>query len=124
MLLALQQSRTGSSKDLKSLYPVPGFPGDPDPTTGDVQLYADPKTRGTRVPILFADCEGLDGGGKTPKTLQQSRESNEAHKGFRRKIPLTSYGDSVKREDIVIDLFPKLLYAVSTVVVFVLKEPR
>lgn len=35
---------------------------DKSPTSGDVHLYADPKTAYTRLPMLYADCEGLQGG--------------------------------------------------------------
>lgn len=47
--------------------PIAGNPNDKgQPTSSDVHLYADPKTLHTEQPILFADCEGLDGGNREP----------------------------------------------------------
>ncbi|KAF6818372.1 hypothetical protein CMUS01_11936 [Colletotrichum musicola] len=40
------------------------------PTTEDVHLYADPNTYDTRTPLLYADCEGLDGGEAVPEALR------------------------------------------------------
>lgn len=52
------------------------------PTTGDVHLYADPKTYETRTPLLYADCEGLDGGEAVPRALgwQGKDETTKAPK--------------------------------------------
>jgi hypothetical protein len=46
--------------------PVPGASGGTTPTSSDVHLYADPKTIHTDHPILFVDCEGLQGGNQEP----------------------------------------------------------
>lgn len=92
-----------------------------EPTTGDVHLYPDQATCDTRIPLLFADCEGLDGGGKEPASLKW--------KGFNissksRNIRWASRGSGLKREDVVTGLFPKILYTFSDVVVFVLRAHR
>jgi hypothetical protein len=36
------------------------------PTSADVHLYADPELFEGRTPLLYADCEGFDGGEKLP----------------------------------------------------------
>lgn len=44
--------------------PVPGCSAGPSafiPTTGEVNLYADPATFGTTTPQFYADCEGFQG---------------------------------------------------------------
>lgn len=38
------------------------------PTSSNVHLYGDPNTLQTETPLLFADCEGLKGGNREPKT--------------------------------------------------------
>ncbi|KAK0670208.1 hypothetical protein QBC41DRAFT_97026 [Cercophora samala] len=128
MLIALQQSMTSSSNgsDLKFIYPIAGTSGESTPTTGDVQLYPDPGTRGKQTPLLFADCEGLDGGGKMPTGLEQRDVSTLVRKSHKLKdITWTAQPDRcMKREDVVLRLFPKILYTFSDVVVFVLKEAR
>ncbi|KAL9049151.1 MAG: hypothetical protein Q9162_007370 [Coniocarpon cinnabarinum] len=48
-------------------YPVVGHVADEHtPTSGDVHLYADPGTYFGHSPMLYADCEGLQGGEKNP----------------------------------------------------------
>ncbi|KAK0744575.1 hypothetical protein B0T21DRAFT_344761 [Apiosordaria backusii] len=68
---------------LKFFHPITGVSGDSTPTTGDVQLYPDPGTRRSQVPLLFADYEGLDSGEKTPMGLKQKddewRRQRTAH---------------------------------------------
>jgi hypothetical protein len=51
--------------------PVVASPGsDISPTSGDVHLYADPKTCFGQHPLLYADCEGLDGGESLPMSAK------------------------------------------------------
>ncbi|RYP24694.1 hypothetical protein DL765_000421 [Monosporascus sp. GIB2] len=124
MLIALHQPPTGHS-NVKDLHPIPGRKDGREPTTGDVQLYPDQATRGTRVPLFFADCEGLDGGDQEPIALRQKRSENVFRKRNElKKIMWANRPSRPKREQVVVDLFPKLLYTFSDVVVFVLKEAR
>jgi hypothetical protein len=37
------------------------------PESADIHLYADPTTINSSDPILFLDCEGLDGGNRAPR---------------------------------------------------------
>lgn len=49
---------------------------DKSPTSGDVHLYADPETAYTRLPMLYADCEGLSGGEMEP-AANKLRQKNK-----------------------------------------------
>ena len=46
--------------------PVVGPTGADIPTSGDVHLHCDPPSLCSQRPILYADCEGLDGGEREP----------------------------------------------------------
>ncbi|KAK4221040.1 acyl transferase/acyl hydrolase/lysophospholipase, partial [Podospora fimiseda] len=109
------------------------------PTTGDVHLYADPSSYLTRTPLLHADCEGLDGGEAVPRGLRhrskgkddRSSNMNEQRKklkktrhGSERNILWAVSSETKKREYAVTELYPRLLYTFSDVVVFVLRNPR
>jgi hypothetical protein len=129
----------------KSLFPSPvvGSPNDNVPTSGDVHLYADPKTHDKKRPILYADCEGFEGGENVPRSARLREDeaiTGPAHNvelaghtkaGHRfRKIAskrnkITWYtAERRKREFAVTHLYPRLLYTFSDVVVFVLRNSR
>lgn len=111
------------------------------PTSGDVHLYSDPRTYDTEQPILFADCEGLNGGEREPMGARAkgktkgSTDNHETtpsltqilsphHQTSEREI---SWADSPlrrSREYHVHHLYPRLLYTFSDVIVFVMKNPR
>ncbi|KAK8066852.1 hypothetical protein PG997_013599 [Apiospora hydei] len=96
--------------------PVTSSNHDRLPTTGDVHLYADPSTLYSHTPALFVDCEGLSGGEAMPKQLQEAQHAAPAALG---QDPQTR-----KREFAVSQLYPRILYTFSDVVVFVLRNPR
>jgi len=125
MLLALKQSSENHG-NIKVLYPITGSPASPgeaaEPMTGDVHLYPDQATYGTRMPLFFADSEGLDGGDQEPASLKWKISKNTSPRS--RKIEWATRASGLKREDVVADLFPKILYTFSDVVVFVLSNPR
>ncbi|KAL8902691.1 MAG: hypothetical protein Q9207_004458 [Kuettlingeria erythrocarpa] len=63
--------------DLPFESPVVGsMKHDKSPTSGDVHLYADPETAFTRLPMLYADCEGLQGG-ETEPAANKFRQKNK-----------------------------------------------
>ncbi|KAF6832216.1 hypothetical protein CPLU01_06315 [Colletotrichum plurivorum] len=66
-------------RDHGTKYPSPVTSSNNDrlPTTGDVHLYADPKTYNTQTPVLYADCEGLDGGETIPRGLRHRAKEKE-----------------------------------------------
>jgi hypothetical protein len=107
-----------------------------DSTSGDVHLYPDPKTFVLPTPILYADCEGLEGGGRDPisskfkknamfsrigrassfkKTARKTQHTSE------REIQWVTTAQKRSREYAVTNLYPRLLYTFSDVV-FVLKN--
>lgn len=114
------------------------------PTSGDVHLYVDPKTFLSEGPILYADCEGLAGGEREPKGARSTmmKRLNGGNKGHQRtnsafdklcqnmphsterEILWADTPEKQTREFAVTQLYPRLLYTFSDVVVFVLKNPR
>lgn len=118
------------------------------PTSGDVHLYQDPGSVATSNPILYADCEGLRGGNTDPlsKVIFTERTA-DFNAGQRNQLMPKSAGNVatfkkyvsrklrkllwLKEDDsphgrqfIVENLYSRILYAFSDVVVFVLKESR
>ena len=111
------------------------------PTSGDVHLYADPKTLDGTQPILYADCEGLDGGARQPMGARsrnkdvKSATPNERTQSFtthlrkqhhtsEREILWATTTQTRSRDYHVRHLYPRLLYTFSDVIVFVMKNPR
>ena len=119
--------------------PVVGAAGLDLPTSGDVHLYSDPQTSKSDNPILFADCEGLEGGERVPLGARFKRKDKASNFGrigsFEKKVQRAqhtsereiTWADSNakrSREFAVTQLYPRLLYTFSDVIVFVLKNPR
>ncbi|KAK8118120.1 uncharacterized protein PG998_006401 [Apiospora kogelbergensis] len=140
------------------------------PTTGDVHLYADPLSFRSRIPMLYADCEGLDGGEGVPKGLRHrllsetttmanvslrspNHSDGDPSEGpvnlaaqmsnaqinpsikTRKKLQKSRYSSTrniawadvperQKRGYAVLELYPRLLYTFSDVVVYVLRNAR
>lgn len=119
--------------------PVPGRSDDNVATTGDVHLYSDPATYAKYRPLLYADCEGLNGGEKAPRGTKckemveatKAKAKNSTHVArARRKLTKSKplewaiSPESKKREYSVERLYPRILYTFSDVIVFVLREVR
>ncbi|KAI1343005.1 hypothetical protein F5Y15DRAFT_428961 [Xylariaceae sp. FL0016] len=130
--------------------PVTSSKNDRVPTTGDVHLYADPSTFLSSSPLLFADCEGLNGGEALPKGLRARSKSRnrltsdrsslkpldrsstpvvdrqllKSVHGSQRSIAWAQSPLTRKREYAIQNLYPKILYTFSDAVVFVLRNPR
>lgn len=162
MLIDRLDKNEGSSKFPS---PVTSSNNDRVPTTGDVHLYADPESYNSKTPILYADCEGLDGGEAVPRGLRhRGKEKDEGTNDMTSMMSATSLGrsprpstasrasmfveshakkrlkksrhssqrdivwavtpETKKREYAVTQLYPRLLYTFSDVVVFVLRNPR
>jgi hypothetical protein len=115
------------------------------PTSGDVHLYTDPETYLSETPIFYADCEGLAGGEREPKGARSkllnrmagnnkgaqrshtTRSFEQSRRNFRhseREIKWANTAETQTRQFFVTQLYPRLLYTFSDVVVFVLKNPR
>ena len=107
---------------------------DKSPTSGDVHLYVDPDTAYGPLPLLYADCEGLEGGQTAPRAtqlreaMQSSGKSQIRQRLFgtrpRELIIAKKNSDAKDREWAVRKVYPRLLYTFSDVVVFVLRNTR
>lgn len=103
-----------------------------EPTSGDVHLYADPATHNHERPILYADCEGFEGGEKAPLGSRgrlyggptDLSESHAEDSVRTRQIRWATTEERRKREYAVTNLYPRLLYTFSDCVVFVLRNPK
>ena len=129
-----------SAKDTESFpSPVVGAAGLDCPTSGDVHLYSDPETSKSNNPILYADCEGLEGGEREPLGARLKRKEKpskvgrigsfekkvqKVHHTSEREITWADTNAKRSREFAVTHLYPRLLYTFSDVVVFVLRNPR
>lgn len=114
--------------------PVVGTIGNTSPTSTDVHLYMDPHTSDSDHPILYADCEGLEGGEREPVAAKAVKKgaikpiSNVPYYSLQpvseRDLIWADKSWKRTREFAVRELYPRLLYTFSDVVVFVLKNPK
>jgi hypothetical protein len=118
--------------------PVVGISGHHVPTSEDVHLYLDPLTAFTDGPILYADCEGLEGGEREPlgAKFRKRRQSSiayshnsegssfKARHSSERPLAWTDSPARRTRHFAVSNLYPRLLFTFSDVIVFVLRNPR
>ena len=147
-MLIDQQERTNLPRDWSLPSPVAGTSANSAvPTSGDVHLYSDPSTYNTEYPLLYADCEGLEGGENTPMAAQyrnsatapqrekgredfpsgEHRRRRKVTKSFhstQRDIKWANSPDTLKRQYAVTELYPRLLYTFSDVIVFVLRNAK
>lgn len=118
--------------------PVVGSVGKDVPTSGDVHLYLDPRTANSEAPILYADCEGLEGGEREPLGAWRNTKDRSTYNqagsiggnfehlqhASAREITWATTNERRSRGFAVTNLYPRLLYTFSGVIVFVLKNPR
>ncbi|KAF1349168.1 hypothetical protein BDV97DRAFT_370365 [Delphinella strobiligena] len=120
--------------------PVVGTIGSSSPTSTDVHLYLDPTTADSDHPILYADCEGLEGGERDPvgarfkrDVERQARQHAQGERSLFDYMPRhvaereLCWADATwrrSREYAVSQLYPRLLYAFSDAIVFVLKNSK
>lgn len=147
MLIEKQETNNMRQDGLSFPSPVTGATSDNVPTSGDVHLYSDPATYWNEKPLLYADCEGLNGGENVPhgarfklkdgvaptsRVPNLSRVPNEQFKkkvrkashGSKRDITWATTPETRKREYAVTQLYPRLLYTFSDAVVFVLRNSK
>ena len=130
MLIQVKESMTARTNDMLFSSPLVGVRGSNLPTSADVHLYADPDTYETITPILYADCEGLEGGSKLPSGAVESlvspgcNASSDFATSRKRRLEWARRPDTRKREYVVTQLYPRILYTFSDVVVFVLQNPK
>jgi hypothetical protein len=113
--------------------PVVGAAGRDVATSEDVHLYLDPDSSESQAPLLFADCEGLNGGERDPvgAKLKRKMASSQKNGSNGRRKPTSErelvWADTAKKQSrdfAVAHLYPRLLYTFSDVIVFVVKNPR
>ncbi|CAM1501617.1 Fc.00g036010.m01.CDS01 [Cosmosporella sp. VM-42] len=123
-----------SKSQFKSLFktPVVGDSVSNQSTSSNVHLYADPETFFDENPILYADCEGMDGDEvptEMKKTLANAEDSGDPLPHASQASGLDSQdivwekkpgnGSVWTRKEITKTLFPRILYIFSDVVVFI-----
>ena len=137
-LISLLVSLKGGGKQVQLAAPVVGMTGKDIPTSEDVHLYMDPSSCFSETPILYADCEGLDGGEREPlgsrfrksrpesmmPPTPTSKMSNRARYSSSRELVWADTTHRRSRQFAVTNLYPRLLYTFSDTIVFVLKNPR
>ncbi|OQO10125.1 hypothetical protein B0A48_04482 [Cryoendolithus antarcticus] len=131
--MLIQHEDESRSPENRPLFPSPvvgSVINDSIPTSGDVNLYADPSTHAEQLPILFADCEGFEGGERTPLGAKSRRgdQDNGASSNLdnfhSRPITWAVTEEQRQREYAVTALYPRLLYTFSDCVVFVLRNAK
>jgi len=119
--------------DVEFTSPVVGSPLQAHmPTSSDVHLYADPATQDKQKPLLYADCEGFEGGEKLPIGAIENRTSgldtdtslSRLTPGRPRQLLWADTEYKRTRTYVVKQLYPRILYTFSDVVVFVLRNAK
>jgi hypothetical protein len=129
------QLKSTSDQDAEYPSPVVGIPGKELPTSEDVHLYVDPSTSSTEIPLLYADCEGLDAGEREPLavTFRKKRarvldmnDDQSLHGQYcsQRELLWATSRTERTRDFAVSQLYPRLLFTFSDVIVFVHRNPR
>lgn len=126
------ESRNSENRPMFPSPVVGSVINDTIPTSGDVHLYADPSTHAEQLPILYADCEGFEGGERTPLGAKVRRQNSDHEKRepgplgnvHSRPIEWANTEEQRQREYTVTALYPRLLYTFSDCVVFVLRNPK
>ena len=146
--MLIEQWRGYDNATSAGLFPTP-IPGsvrnENVPTSGDVHLYADPATYLGPYPLLYADCEGLEGGENNPVAIRHRGDDHRVEKrlragsdgdrkdtkkrwkmprGSQRDIAWATSPETKKRQYAVTQLYPRLLYTFSDVIVFVLQNSK
>jgi hypothetical protein len=129
MLIKLEECRNNPLSTSTFPSPVVGPRIGAIPTSADVHLYPDPLTFNTPAPLLYADCEGLDAGDVPPRATTFRRSRRDVRReiisgGRKRYLEWADTDEKRSRRFTVAELYPRLLYTFSDVVVFVLKNAR
>jgi energy-coupling factor transporter ATP-binding protein EcfA2 len=108
-LINLLVTIKGSSTQWSIPAPVVGMTGKDVPTSEDVHLYSEPGTIISKTPLLFADCEGLDGEERKPVGARFREARQESDNRLSRQFAVTH-------------LYPRLLYTFSDSIGFCLEK--
>ncbi|TLD08031.1 hypothetical protein E2P81_ATG10306 [Venturia nashicola] len=131
LLISLAEAQHGSGE-----FPAPvvgAIANESVPTSDGVSMYSDPATSDDCYPIMYVDCEGFEGGEKTPLGSQARHHSDATSEEEEEQAGNTVRARSIKwatteeyrrREYAVTKLYPRILYTFSDCVVFVLRNPK
>ncbi|KAM0796183.1 acyl transferase/acyl hydrolase/lysophospholipase [Usnea florida] len=124
LLITLRQQE----RDREYMKPVVGTAtGSNQPTSSHVHLYEDPESSKTFSPIFYVDCEGLDAGETEPRSesLVAKQVSRATRFVWRKVRNLVWAGENEQssRQFMTTNLYSRILYVFSDVVVFVLENP-
>jgi hypothetical protein len=89
------------------------------PTTGEVNLYVDPRTFGKKHPQFFADCEGMLGGEPVA-----SQHQKEWFRDGRKYLLESKDGKSIDRKTAVMTIYPRFLYIFSDIICMVTRNQK
>ncbi|KAF3292462.1 hypothetical protein TWF132_005518 [Orbilia oligospora] len=99
--------------------PVPGEQDSFCSTTGEVNLYPEPSSFGTKTPILLADCEGVEG--SKPVATKHQKDWMKLSRRYRIQ---NKEGRGLDRSSIVKNIYPRFLYIFSDVICYVTRDQR
>lgn len=103
--------------------PAIGSSEDPDtPTSSDVHLFVDPSTYSDERPRFYADCEGMEGG-NSPPVMGRTKRKRDLKYLQNLKLKWLST-EQCSRTWMVNNLYPRVLFTFSDVVVYVTKNFR
>jgi energy-coupling factor transporter ATP-binding protein EcfA2 len=131
--LLLESHSSGLSSPESS--PVIGVVGKHVPTSEHVHLYLDPTSSLSQAPLLYADCEGLDGGEREPVATSlriDKWQRKHAHATMspygpyciEREIHWAKSRAHRTRNFAVSSFYPRVLFTFSDVIVFVHRNAR
>jgi hypothetical protein len=130
MLIELAELRHNPFSETSFPTPVVGLRrNDKIPTSVDVHMYPDPDTFNEPTPVFYADCEGLDAGEALPYAASRKKDKQDIRRqiisgGRIRYLEWANTDVKRGRKYIVRELYPRLLYTFSDVVVFVLRNVK
>lgn len=127
LLIEFAEHQQNPGEQLRFRTPIVGPREATDPTSADVRMYADPHTFWSTKPILYADCEGLHGGEHRPRGARREEEGLQPYSISGANMWPLAWArthEKCKRSYTVAELYPRLLYTFSDVVVFVTTNRR
>ncbi|KAI1204747.1 uncharacterized protein F4807DRAFT_446063 [Annulohypoxylon truncatum] len=116
-----------SAHDREQATPIVGKRDNYHSTSADVHLYNDPSTIYSPDPLLYADCEGMHGGENPIAAASNEAEANRQRlTEFKpRKVEWEGSRDDTKgRQGIASNLYPRILYIFSDVIIYVIENRR
>ncbi len=138
------ETQNGAKANENTCSPIIGRADSAVPTSADVHLYLSPATSSEDHVTLYADCEGFEGAERRPTAVTAASgvmspakkatpaRSNRLHRikqGTKHALKWASrehenFEEVSKRGYTVAEMYPRIFYAFSDVIVWVLETPR